>query len=636
MKKLGSVLGFTLILGFPAFTQHHSYAQDLAKTAMSLWKDSFAIASDQVVRWSYDQGVILKGIEGIWNATGDGRWFNYIQKSMDVYVQDDGNIRGYKAGDYNIDNINNGKILLFLYQVTGKEKYKKAVDLLREQLRTHPRTSEGSFWHKKIYPSQVWLDGLYMGQPFYAEYAKLFHEDTAFNDIAHQFVLIERHARDPKTGLLYHGWDESRQQKWADQKTGLSPNIWGRALGWYGMAMVDALDYFPEHHPGRDSIINILNRFAKAVSAIQDAKSGLWYDVPNKPAEPKNYFEASASSMLVYTLAKGVRKGYLPAAYLNQAKKGYGGILAQFIKTENGQVNLHGTVKVSGLGGNPYRDGSFTYYMSEPVIVNDPKGVGAFIQAANEMELLPTLPSGKGKTVLLDYYYNNEWKKDITGKNIRFHYTWDDKTNSGFAMLGDVFRNYGLQTKSLETAPTAQNLKNADIYLIVDPDTDKETEKPNSIQAAQADVIAAWVRAGGVLVLMGNDAGNADLKGLNVLSSRFGIKFNEDNYNLVQGNQFEQGAVMIPEGHAIFRTAKKLYVKELSTLDVKAPATTILTKEGKNIVAIAKFGKGTVFAIGDPWIYNEYVDGRKLTSDFDNYKGAEDLVRWLALQTRKK
>jgi unsaturated rhamnogalacturonyl hydrolase len=449
-------------------------------------------------------------------------------------------------------------------------------------------------------------------------------------------VLIERHARDPKTGLLYHGWDESRQQKWADQKTGLSPNIWGRALGWYGMAMVDALDYFPEHHPGRDSIIKILNRFAKAVSSIQDAKSGLWYDVPNKPAEPKNYFEASASSMLVYTLAKGVRKGYLPASYLKQARKGYGGILAQFIKIENGQVNLHGTVKVSGLGGNPYRDGSFSYYMSEPVIVNDPKGVGAFIQAANEMELLPTLSIGKGKTVLLDNYYNNEWKKDITGKNIRFHYTWDDKTNSGFAMLGDVFRNYGLQTKSLETAPTAQNLKNADIYLIVDPDTDKETEKPNYIQPAQADAIAAWVRAGGVLVLMGNDAGNADLKGLNVLSSHFGIRFNEDNYNLVQGNQFEQGAVMIPEGHAVFRTARKLYVKELSTLDVKAPATTTLTKEGKNIVAIAKYGKGTVFAIGDPWIYNEYVDGRKLTPDFDNYKGAQDLVHWLALQTRKK
>jgi unsaturated rhamnogalacturonyl hydrolase len=636
MKKLGSAIGFTLILGFPAFAQHHSFAQDLAKTAMSLWKDSFVIASDQVVRWSYDQGVILKGIEGIWNATGDGRWFNYIQKSMDVYVQEDGNIRGYKAGDYNIDNINNGKILLFLYQVTGKEKYKKAVDFLREQLRTHPRTSEGSFWHKKIYPYQVWLDGLYMGQPFYAEYAKIFHEDSAFNDIARQFVLIERHARDPKTGLLYHGWDESRQQKWADQKTGLSPNIWGRALGWYGMAMVDVLDYFPEHHPGRDSIIKILNRFAKAVSSIQDAKSGLWYDVPNKPAEPKNYFEASASSMLVYTLAKGVRKGYLPASYLKQARKGYGGILAQFIKIENGQVNLHGTVKVSGLGGNPYRDGSFSYYMSEPVIVNDPKGVGAFIQAANEMELLPTLSIGKGKTVLLDNYYNNEWKKDITGKNIRFHYTWDDKTNSGFAMLGDVFRNYGLQTKSLETAPTVQNLKNADIYLIVDPDTDKETEKPNYIQPAQADAIAAWVRAGGVLVLMGNDAGNADLKGLNVLSSHFGIRFNEDNYNLVQGNQFEQGAVMIPEGHTLFRTAKKLYVKELSTLDVKAPATTTLTKEGKNIVAIAKYGKGTVFAIGDPWIYNEYVDGRKLTPDFDNYKGAQDLVHWLALQTRKK
>src|SRR5215211_1589224 len=631
MKKLLTLIFFLGIMQLSA----QKWSQQLAGTAMNLWKDSFLLEGDKAAKWRYDQGVILEGIEGIWNATGEGKWYNYIQKSMDFYVQEDGSIKGYRPDEYNIDHVNNGRMLLLLYRVTGKEKYKKAADLLRSQLKTHPRTSEGGFWHKKIYPYQMWLDGLYMGQPFYAEYAQLFHEDTAFNDVARQFILMERHARDPKTGLLYHGWDESKQQKWADKTTGLSPNVWGRALGWYGMAMVDALDYFPAHHPGRDSIIQILARFAKAVTQVQDTKTGLWYDVPDKPTEPKNYFEASASSMLVYTLAKGIRKGYLPASYLNNARKGYDGIIKQFIKNDKDQVNLNGTVSVSGLGGNPYRDGTFAYYMSEPVIVNDPKGMGAFINAAVEMEMLPTLAAGKGKTVLLDYYFNNEWKKDATGKNVRFHYTWDDRSNSGFSVWGDVFNRYGVQTKFLEAAPTAQNLKGASVYIIVDPDTEKETAKPNFMNAASAGVIADWVKQGGVLILMANDSSNTELRNFNKLASKFGTRFNIDFFNAVINNQYEQGVVTVPENNPVFKTARKLFIKELATLQVNAPARTILTKEGKNIAAVAKHGKGSVFIVGDPWLYNEYIDGRRLPAEFDNYKATEDLVGWAISQSKK-
>ena len=616
--------------------QPPSHAADVATTAMNIWKDSFMLSGDKFAKWRYDQGVILKGIEGLWYATGDGKWFDYIRKSMDFYVENDGTIKRYRPDEYNIDHVNNGKLLLLLYQVTGKEKYKKAADHIREQLRTHPRTSEGGFWHKKIYPYQMWLDGLYMAQPFYAAYAKLFHEDTAFNDIARQFVLMEKHAADAETGLLYHGWDESRQQQWADPVTGRSPNIWGRALGWYGMAMVDVLDHFPDHHWGKDSIVAILNRFAKAVAAVQDEKTGLWYDVPDKPEEVKNYFEASASSMLVYTLAKGVRKGYLDESYLKNAEKAYDGIIRRFIKKENGMVNLYGTVAVSGLGGKPYRDGSFDYYMSEPVIVNDPKGMGAFINAANEMEMLPALSFAKGKTILIDNYYNNEWKKDANGVPFRWHYTWDDKSNGGFAMLAGIINRFGAETSSLTSAPTPQNLKNASVYIIVDPDTDKETERPVYIEPVQADAIARWVHAGGVLLIMGNDAGNTDLQSLNNLASQFGIRFNEDNFNLVQGNEFEQGAVKVPAQHSVFKKAKKLYIKELATLEVRKPATTLLAKNGKNIMAISRHGKGLVFAIGDPWLYNEYVDGRKLPDDFDNYKAAEDLVKWLLTQAKRK
>jgi unsaturated rhamnogalacturonyl hydrolase len=603
---------------------------------MNTWKDSFTLEGDKVAKWRYDQGVILKGIEGVWNATGDRRYFDYIQKSMDFYVNDNGEIKGYKPSEYNIDHINNGKLLLLLYRVTGKEKYKKAADLLRSQLKTHPRTLQGGFWHKKIYPSQMWLDGLYMGAPFYAEYAMLFHEDTAFNDIAKQFILMEMHARDNKTGLLYHGFDESRGQQWADKTTGRSPNVWGRALGWYGMAMVDALDHFPGEHKGRAAIIGILNRFAKAVTSVQDPKTGLWFDVPDKRNEPENYPEASASSMLVYTLAKAARNGYIPSAYLANAKKGYAGILKTFVKqNEQGLYDLHGTVAVSGLGGNPYRDGSFAYYMSEPVVVNDPKGLGAFINAAVEMEMLEKKITGAGKKILLDNYFNNEWKKDATATMVPWHYTWTDKSNSGFSMLGDIFRIHGVTTRTLTSAPTKQNLANAHIYLIVDPDTEKETAKPNFINANDIRAISDWVKAGGVLVLMGNDAGNAEFTNWNKLAKTFGISFNEDNFNLVKDNVFEQGLVNVPEGHEIFKTGKRLFIKELSTINVVKPARAVLTKEGKNVIAVSKFGKGTVFAIGDPWLYNEYVDGRKLPSDLENYKAATDLVKWLIIQTAK-
>ncbi|HLT42513.1 MAG TPA: glycoside hydrolase family 88 protein, partial [Sphingobacteriaceae bacterium] len=216
----------------------------MTETAMKVWPDSFNLGKEgSSAKWSYDLGVILKGTEAVWKATGDVKYFSYIQKQMDNYVQEDGTIKAYRRDDYNIDFVNNGKLLLLLHQVTRQQKYYKAATILRDQLRTHPRTSEGGFWHKKIYPHQMWLDGLYMGEPFYAEYAKLFNEPEAFDDITNQFVLMEKHSRDEKTGLLYHGWDESREQAWADDITGKSPNFWGRSLGWFGMALVDAIEY---------------------------------------------------------------------------------------------------------------------------------------------------------------------------------------------------------------------------------------------------------------------------------------------------------------------------------------------------------------------------------------------------------
>lgn len=627
MKKIISIGCLLLMLNAQAQTP----GERLAKTTMKIWKDSLSS------KWSYDLGVVLKGMEGNWYRTGDATYFNYIQKQMDFFVQNDGTIRTYKQDEFNIDHINNGKLLLFLYRVTEKEKYWKAAQLLREQLKHHPRTNEGGFWHKKVYPYQMWLDGLYMGQPFYAEYAMLAHEDTAFNDIANQFIWMEKHARDAKTGLLYHAWDESKAQQWANKATGTSPLFWARAMGWYATALVDALESFPENQPKRKALIDILNRLIVAVEKQQDATTGLWKDVLNYdgPGKEKNYFEASASSQFVYAIAKGVRLGYVPAAKIAIAKKGYEGLVKTFIKEENGQTNLHGTVKVSGLGGKPYRDGSFEYYMSEQVIVNDAKGVGAFLLAANEMDLLPTLNAGKGKTVLLDNYFNAEKKKDITGTEKYWHYKWDEKSNGGFFLLGNVFNRYGVQNKTLSAAPTANNLKNANIYVIVDADNATENPAPNYVTDKDVNAIYNWVKAGGILVIFHNDKPNAEFEKFNKLSEKFGIHFNEDSRNHVEGNKFEQGALLINEGNPIFKTAKKVYLKEISTLKLSGTAKAIYTDKGDTIMAVAKVGKGTVFAVGDPWLYDEYTDGRKLPADFDNFKAADDLVKWLVGQTKK-
>lgn len=630
MKKLLNIL--FLLLPVFAFAQ----SAKMAETMIRLWGDSLQLAG-RPAHWTYDQGVVLEGFTGLWKNTGDGKYFRFIQTGIDHYLEKDGTIRTYKAEDYNIDNIKNGRSLLLLYKVTNDEKYKLAADKLKAQLDKHPRTNEGGFWHKKRYPYQMWLDGLYMGAPFYAEYAALFHDEAAFKDITRQFVLMEVHSRDTKTGLLYHGYDESREQKWADKTTGRSPNFWGRAMGWYGMALVDVLEYFPQAHPGRDSLIQILNRLAVAIKKYQDPASGCWWQVLDKGKEKGNYLEASASCMFVYTLAKGVRLGYLPASYSAVADKGYKGLTKQFVRpAPEGGVNLEGTVSVAGLGGDPYRDGSYAYYLSEKVVTNDPKGVGAYMLAANEMEQAAIPKTGKGVTVTIDNYFNNEFRKGPAGQPESWHYVWNEMDNGGYSLWGHIFRNRGATLNTLSVAPTAASLAKTNIFLIVDPDTEKETTRPNYMTDAHAEEIYNWVKRGGVLVILQNDAGNSEIKTFNKLTGRFGIAFKEDSRNHVEGKQFEQGALFLPTGNEVFPHTKKVYIKEISTITTAQPARAVYTDKGDVIMAVSKVGTGTVFAVGDPWFYNEYLDGRRLPASFENYQAAVDLTEWLFRQVAHK
>jgi unsaturated rhamnogalacturonyl hydrolase len=345
-------------------------------------------------RWDYTAGVVLGAIEKVGQARRDSAMQNYVRRSMDRFVKPDGSIDGYEREEYNIDAVSQGRVLFALAARTGDTRYRKAAQRLREQLATHPRTSEGGFWHKQIYPQQMWLDGLYMAQPFYAQYAGTFaapgERATIYDDVAKQFLLVARHTRDPRTNLMYHAWDAAHAQPWADSSTGLSRNFWSRAMGWYMMAVVETLDHLPPTHPDRDAIIRTLQDAADGISRVQDPLTGMWWDVLDAPNRTGNYLESSGSAMFVYALAKGARLGYLPSRYRTIAERGFDGMIANVVRPASYGVSLVNICQVSGLGGalrkdGSYRDGSYGYYISEPVVTDDYKGVGPFILAALEL-----------------------------------------------------------------------------------------------------------------------------------------------------------------------------------------------------------------------------------------------------------
>jgi len=342
-------------------------------------------------KWSYTNGLVLQAMSKVYEQTNNENLYDYIYDYANRMINEDGSIETYKLSNYNLDMIKSGDAIYYVYNKKQEPRFKMAMDILHKQMEGQPTTSEGGYWHKKIYPYQMWLDGVYMAEPFHAKYAKTFmsgNEATkVYDKIVLQFDLIEKYNRDSETGLYYHGWDESREQKWANKETGLSQNFWSRGMGWYGMALVDVLDYLPENHESRERIIKYLNQYAEAIVNYQDEKTGTWYQVLNLPDKEGNYLEATGTSMFTYTLAKGVNMGYLPEVYLENAKKAFQGTLDIFIEIEdNGVVNLNKCCGVAGLGGNPYRDGTFEYYIGEIIRSNDPKGTGPFIMAALELD----------------------------------------------------------------------------------------------------------------------------------------------------------------------------------------------------------------------------------------------------------
>jgi len=345
-------------------------------------------------RWDYTNSLFALSLLKLGERTGNAADAAYAQTVVLGCINADGVIAGYRQPEYQLDGLAPGKVVLAFYEKSPEPRLLTALQTLRQQLSTQPRTASGGFWHKQTYPNQMWLDGIFMGAPFYAQYGKVFHEPADFDDVAKQILLIGEHTYDPKTGLFYHGWDESKTQFWANKETGLSPNFWGRALGWYAMGIVDTLDFLPADHPQRGKIIELLNRLAAGIARWQDAKTGLWWQVLDQGSREGNYLEATASCQFVCALAKGVNHGYLPREkYLGVIARGYAGILRDLVTTDaSGRLSLNQCCSVAGLGpaNNPRRNGTFEYYISEPVVSNDLKGIGPFILAGLELERLAT------------------------------------------------------------------------------------------------------------------------------------------------------------------------------------------------------------------------------------------------------
>jgi unsaturated rhamnogalacturonyl hydrolase len=341
--------------------------------------------------------------------------------------------------------------------------------------------------------------------------------------------------------------------------------------------------------------------------------------------------------MIVYALARGVRQGYLPPSYLANAERGYKGILSHFIQTGPGDsVSLTGTVKVGGLGGEPYRDGSYAYYLSEKVVTDDPKGVGPFLLASVENENAQNAKLGRGDTVLVDAWFNSQTRADAFGQQDYFHYKWNDESNDGYSLLGHIFRNFGAQTKTLYTEPTVTALHQAQVYIIASPDTPAKNPNPHYVNLEDGAQIAEWVKGGGVLVLLANDPVNTDLEHFNLIADRFGIHFNSVLRKHVIGSAYESGKLAVPGGGPIFHDPHTLFMKDTCNISVQAPAVPAFEDNEGILMATAKFGKGTVFATVDPWLYNEYTDGRKLPAPYDNFAGGRELVRWIVAQIPRR
>ncbi|MBR6966744.1 MAG: glycoside hydrolase family 88 protein [Clostridia bacterium] len=338
------------------------------------------------VSWNYIDGCMLTALTAMTDITGDDRYAAFVEEVADSFVREDGSIDTFQPEKHALDDYNEGRILFPIYARTEKEKYRKAAEMLYESLKEQPRTEEGNFWHKEIYPNQVWLDGTYMALPFLAMYEDTFGTGE-IRDIMKQLRVVRRRMRDPKTGLYYHGYDASRKAFWADPETGLSRNFWLRAIGWFSLALADLIEIIPKGMEERDELAEMLQDLAESISAFADPESGMYWQVVDCAGREGNYLETSGSAMIACAMLKGVRLGALDAKFREMGRKTFNGIVQHHLKVRDGMVGLDNICLVAGLGpeNNRRRDGSYEYYVSEPVVSDDAKGAAPFVLCYTEI-----------------------------------------------------------------------------------------------------------------------------------------------------------------------------------------------------------------------------------------------------------
>lgn len=553
-------------------------------------------------RWEGEFAILLAALEEEWLGTADARYFRYIQSSIDARITPEGAILGYTDKSSILDHVAFGRELLLLYRVTQQDKYLQAATFLRAQLGASAGALQGEASRQQAVPQAV-PEKLLMEEPYFtatfeAKFAAISRRPEAFADITRQFETYERNSLDPRTGLLDLQQHDARKRPSTPQIAGSSETVELAITARYMMALVDTLPYYPRSDPGRAKLLQLLLGTARAIARHPISAADALTQAPGASAAGDSDERVSSLNTIAYSIAKAVRLGLLPPAFLQQAEAAY--------REAKGR-------DIAAVGDNP-------------------EAMGMFILASREMEIAPQAKLGLGKKVLMDAWFNSQTRPSAFAGTEYFHYKWDNFSDSGFSIFGHLLNDHGLELDTLYEAPTVTNLSSTQFYFIVSPDIPAKNSNPHYVTKQDADQVANWVERGGVLVLMENDPANADIEHLDLLSDKFGIHFNNVLSHHVVGDEFPMGRIQTANATELFPIPRVLYMKDTCTIAVSGAARPLLIDKGDVMMAAAKYGKGTVFAVVDPWLYNEYTDGRKLPPEYENLAGAQELVEWLARQ----
>lgn len=594
---LGTICGFAFI---PCFGRESSLPERIAK-AMVAGQSNGQTATMAPGQWNEEKGTELEGLEALWYNTANGGYFRYVKGEVDKHVGADGSLDIDKV---KIDSTSYGLLsreILQMHRVTLNAKYYKAAVTLRDTLLPACIAASASSGSGQA-------NELCRAEPFLAEFASAFGQSQDFAPITQDFVR----------------WDHDNGGALSRQAGPSNPGAGEIDHAWLAVALVDSIAYYPQSDPGRATLLTMLNRTAKDGSIYLDRQAAMLEGRAKGIEANRQPLQQSTACLLIYALLKGARSGYIPASYSDDARRSWQNVLKHLPRWDD-----EGAASNSAI--NRLADHELT-------------GAGASLLAANEAELAPTNSLGSGETFLLDAWFNSQQRKNAAGQMEPFHYKWSDFGDSGYSLFGHMLQSYGAATETLYSAPSRESLSKAQFYIIVSPDIPIKNPNPHYMTEQDAEEIAAWVKQGGVLVMMENDPPNADISHLNLLADKFGIHFDNVLVHHIIGERVEDGRIAVSADGQLFHDPHTLYMKDTCAISVRNAAIALLKDRGGIVMAATKFGRGTVFAAVDPWLYNEYTDGRKnpqIYDQFDNYAGGKELVRWLMEQqpgsgTRKR